>query len=301
MRAPGDRALRGQGGGVGSTARASAPTSCLCATGYHLRYLYRSLDLVDTRRDDLTLFGANAPAPPRPVRARRSRPTGGFWPIAEVHAQPRRGAALGAGAAAAARDRPPREPILRRRAFNPARLRPRDARRASYACAGCSLRRRFDRPAERFILPLQPQPTSPPPRPPDERQASGPAGGDRPRRRGFSLAAVTARVRRRGTAHPHRAPVEPTRAADHPPIAAAATSQGAARRAALRGAPGVEAVDGDACAASCSRASLPDVSVRSRRAESFALPAPEDLESAMKEERSDPDAAGSFRRPDELR
>lgn len=60
----------------------------LCATGYHLRYPYLDESLLDTSGDDLTLFLGT-------VHPRRhdlfvigvSRPTGGFWPIAEVHAQ----------------------------------------------------------------------------------------------------------------------------------------------------------------------------------------------------------------------
>jgi len=94
----------------------------LCATGYHLRYPYLPADLVDTRDDDLTLFlGAMHPRRHDLFILGVSRPTGGFWPIAEIHAQ--FAAALLSGRYALPRqaeiDRRA-GPILRRRAFNPA-------------------------------------------------------------------------------------------------------------------------------------------------------------------------------------
>src|SRR4030095_16588975 len=60
----------------------------LYATGYHLRYPYLPTDLVDTRDDDLTLFlGAMPPRRHDLFIVGVSRPTGAFWPIAEVQAQ----------------------------------------------------------------------------------------------------------------------------------------------------------------------------------------------------------------------
>ena len=94
----------------------------LFATGYHLRYPYLPTDLVDTRDDDLTLFlGAMPPRRHDLFIVGVSRPTGAFWPIAEVQAQ--LAAALLSGRYALPRqatiDRRA-GPILRRRAFNPA-------------------------------------------------------------------------------------------------------------------------------------------------------------------------------------
>ena len=60
----------------------------LYATGYHLRYPYLPRDLVDTRHDDLELFlGTLHPRRHDLFIVGVSRPTGAFWPIAEVHAQ----------------------------------------------------------------------------------------------------------------------------------------------------------------------------------------------------------------------
>ena len=60
----------------------------LYATGYHLRYPYLPAELVDTRDDDLTLFlGAMHPQRHDLFIVGVSRPTGAFWPIAEVQAQ----------------------------------------------------------------------------------------------------------------------------------------------------------------------------------------------------------------------
>jgi cation diffusion facilitator CzcD-associated flavoprotein CzcO len=94
----------------------------LYATGYHLRYPYLPADLVDTRDDDLVLFlGALHPRRHDLFIVGVSRPTGAFWPIAEVQAQ--FAAALLSGRYALPRqaeiDRRA-GPILRRRAFNPA-------------------------------------------------------------------------------------------------------------------------------------------------------------------------------------
>jgi cation diffusion facilitator CzcD-associated flavoprotein CzcO len=94
----------------------------LCATGYHLRYPYLSDDVVDTRGDDLTLFlGTMHPRRHDLFVVGVSRPTGAFWPIAELHAQ--LAAALLSGRYALPTqpeiDRRA-QPILRRRAFNPA-------------------------------------------------------------------------------------------------------------------------------------------------------------------------------------
>ncbi|TMA35128.1 MAG: hypothetical protein E6J87_04760 [Deltaproteobacteria bacterium] len=94
----------------------------LYATGYHLRYPYLPGELVDTHEDDLTLFlGAMHPRRHDLFVVGVSRPTGAFWPIAEVQAQ--FAAALLSGRYALPRqaeiDRRS-GPILRRRAFNPA-------------------------------------------------------------------------------------------------------------------------------------------------------------------------------------
>jgi dimethylaniline monooxygenase (N-oxide forming) len=94
----------------------------LYATGYHLRYPYLPDDLVDTHADDLELFlGTLHPRRHDLFIVGVSRPTGAFWPIAELHAQ--FAAALLSGRYALPRqseiDRRA-GPILRRRAFNPA-------------------------------------------------------------------------------------------------------------------------------------------------------------------------------------
>jgi cation diffusion facilitator CzcD-associated flavoprotein CzcO len=92
------------------------------ATGYHLRYPYLPAELVDTRDDDLTLFlGAMHPQRHDLFIVGVSRPTGAFWPIAEVQATL-------AAALLSERYALPRQaeierrsrPILRRRALNPA-------------------------------------------------------------------------------------------------------------------------------------------------------------------------------------
>lgn len=94
----------------------------ICATGYHLRFPYLDADLVDTADDDLRLFlGTLHPRRHDLFVIGVSRPTGGFWPIAEVQAQ--FAAALLSGRYALpgrrAVDRRAR-PILNRPAFNPA-------------------------------------------------------------------------------------------------------------------------------------------------------------------------------------
>ena len=94
----------------------------LYATGYQLRYPYLPSDLVDTRDDDLVLFlGTLHPRRHDLFILGVSRPTGAFWPIAEVQAQ--LAAALLSGRYALPRqaviDRRS-GPILQRRAFNPA-------------------------------------------------------------------------------------------------------------------------------------------------------------------------------------
>jgi hypothetical protein len=94
----------------------------LCATGYHLRYPYLPAELVDTQDDDLTLFlGTMHPRRHDLFIVGVSRPTGAFWPIAEMQAQ--LAAALLSGRyllpGRAGIDRRS-GPILKRRAFNPA-------------------------------------------------------------------------------------------------------------------------------------------------------------------------------------
>jgi len=92
------------------------------ATGYHLRYPYLPADLVDTAGDDLELFlGTMHPQRHDLFVVGVSRPTGAFWPIAEVQAR-------FVGALLSGRYRLPgarairrrTAPILRRAAFNPA-------------------------------------------------------------------------------------------------------------------------------------------------------------------------------------
>ena len=60
----------------------------ICATGYSLRYPYLPPEWIDTRNDDLTLFmGTLHPRRRDLFVIGVSRPTGAFWPIAEVHAR----------------------------------------------------------------------------------------------------------------------------------------------------------------------------------------------------------------------
>jgi hypothetical protein len=94
----------------------------LCATGYHLRYPYLPASIVDTRDDDLTVFqGTMHPQRHDLFLVGVSRPTGSFWPIAEVQA--RFVAALLSGRyglpSQAAINRRSR-PIFARPSFNPA-------------------------------------------------------------------------------------------------------------------------------------------------------------------------------------
>jgi cation diffusion facilitator CzcD-associated flavoprotein CzcO len=94
----------------------------LYATGYHLRFPYLPADLVDTRNDDLTLFlGTLHPRRHDLFVVGISRPTGGFWPIAEVHA--RLAAALLSGRYALpsqARIQRRSKPVLSSGSINPA-------------------------------------------------------------------------------------------------------------------------------------------------------------------------------------
>ena len=92
------------------------------ATGFHLRYPYLPNDLVDTRDDDLELFmGTLHPQRHDLFIVGVGRPTGAFWPIAEVHAQ------LAAALLGGRYQLPPTRrmaararPILGGRSFNPA-------------------------------------------------------------------------------------------------------------------------------------------------------------------------------------
>lgn len=94
----------------------------LYATGYRLRYPYLPAHLVDPKADDLSLFmGTLHPERHDLFVIGVSRPTGAFWPIAEVHA--RLAAALLSGRYALPEARTVRRrarPILRTRSFNPA-------------------------------------------------------------------------------------------------------------------------------------------------------------------------------------
>ena len=94
----------------------------LFATGYHLRYPYLPESLVDTRADDLSLFlGTLHPERHDLLILGVSRPTGSFWPIAEVQA--RFAAALLSGGYRLPGKRGVRaktRPILGGQSFNPA-------------------------------------------------------------------------------------------------------------------------------------------------------------------------------------
>ncbi len=94
----------------------------ICATGYRLRYPYLDSELVDTRDDDLELFlGTMHPRRHDLFIVGVSRPTGAFWPIAEMHAK--LAAALLSGRYALPRQREidrRARPILGSPAFNPA-------------------------------------------------------------------------------------------------------------------------------------------------------------------------------------
>lgn len=92
------------------------------ATGYHLRYPYLPSPLVDTANDDLNLYlGTLHPTRHDLFVVGVSRPTGAFWPIAEVQARFAAELLTGRyalpGTSAIARGC---EPVLRRPAFNPA-------------------------------------------------------------------------------------------------------------------------------------------------------------------------------------
>ncbi len=92
------------------------------ATGYHLRYPYLDEEWVDTRDDDLSLFlGTMHPERHDLFIVGVSRPTGAFWPIAEMHAQFAAALLSGRYALPGAREiEKHTQPILGRRAFNPA-------------------------------------------------------------------------------------------------------------------------------------------------------------------------------------
>ncbi|MEM7412092.1 MAG: FAD-dependent oxidoreductase [Myxococcota bacterium] len=94
----------------------------ICATGFSLRYPYLPSAWADPRDGDLSLFlGTMHPERQDLFVIGVSRPTGAFWPIAEVHAQV-------AAACLSGRYEPPSpsqvhkraRPILGGRSFNPA-------------------------------------------------------------------------------------------------------------------------------------------------------------------------------------
>jgi len=92
------------------------------ATGYHLRYPYLPATWADTRHDDLTLYyGTMHPRRHDLFFVGVSRPTGAFWPVAELHARFAAGVLSGEYALPAQRkiDRGARS-ILGGRSFNPA-------------------------------------------------------------------------------------------------------------------------------------------------------------------------------------
>ncbi len=92
------------------------------ATGFHLRYPYLPADLADTSHDDLRLFmGTMHPQRHDLFVLGVGRPTGSFWPIAELHAQ------LAAALLSGRYRLPPQRaierltrPILGGKSFNPA-------------------------------------------------------------------------------------------------------------------------------------------------------------------------------------
>ncbi len=105
-----------EGGGV------EAADVVIFATGFHLQYPYLPTQLVDTHDDDLDLFmGTMHPRRHDLFVLGVGRPTGSFWPIAEMHA-------LLASALLSGRYRLPGQraidrdtkPILGGRSFNPA-------------------------------------------------------------------------------------------------------------------------------------------------------------------------------------
>lgn len=118
---PGIARLDGREAEFADGARAPADL-VLCATGYRLSYPHLSSDVADTGGDDLTLFmGMVAPAREDLFFVGVSRPTGGFWPIAEAQAQ------FVAAMLSGAYRPPPRAarerragPILSRHAWSPA-------------------------------------------------------------------------------------------------------------------------------------------------------------------------------------
>ena len=94
----------------------------LCATGYRLTYPYFDPGVVDTRGEDLSLFmGVVAPEREDIFFVGVSRPTGAFWPIAEVQAQFVAKMLTGAYRPPSRKARVRRaRPILGRNAWNPA-------------------------------------------------------------------------------------------------------------------------------------------------------------------------------------
>ena len=93
----------------------------LCATGYRLTYPYFDSGVVDTRGEDLSLFlGVVAPEREDLFFVGISRPTGAFWPIAEVQAQFVAKMLTGAYSPPSRKARVRRaRPILGRNAWNP--------------------------------------------------------------------------------------------------------------------------------------------------------------------------------------
>ena len=60
----------------------------LCATGYHLRYPYLPSAFFDPERGDTDVYQGTLHATRHDLFfVGVSRPTGAFWPIAEVHAR----------------------------------------------------------------------------------------------------------------------------------------------------------------------------------------------------------------------
>ncbi|MEM7101216.1 MAG: FAD-dependent oxidoreductase [Pseudomonadota bacterium] len=94
----------------------------ICATGFHLTYPYIDQSILDTSNDDMHLFrGLMHPQYHSLFVVGVSRPTGGFWPIAEAQAE-------FIGALLGGRYRLPSQtqieaatqPVLKRDSFNPA-------------------------------------------------------------------------------------------------------------------------------------------------------------------------------------
>ena len=94
----------------------------ICATGYHLTYPYLDQAVLDTQGDDMRLFrGLMHPRHHSLFVVGVSRPTGGFWPVAEAQAEFIGQLLSGCyQLPSQARIDAATEPVLKRDSFNPA-------------------------------------------------------------------------------------------------------------------------------------------------------------------------------------